>query len=244
LPVLILLPVAVLASAISGVLGMGGGSVLLAVMASGLDPAVVVPVHGVVQMVSNSTRTFVLLKDVAWKYVALYVPAMVAGVWIGLQLYSGAGMSWFKPAIGVFIFSFLAWDAWKPKHLELPDWSYVPAGLGGGLLTITLGAAGPYLSAFFLRRDLSKEKIIATKAAIQTIGHFLKIPAFLSVGFDYRGQLALVAPLLVGSIAGTMLGTWILKRVDESKFRTLFRGVLAVLALRLVVSPWIEAGSR
>jgi uncharacterized membrane protein YfcA len=218
---------------------MGGGAVLLAVMASGLDPAVVVPVHGVVQLVSNSTRTTVLLKDVAWRFVGLYAPAMTLGVWVGLQLYSGAGMPWFRPAIGVFILSFLAWDHFKPKHLELPDWAYVPAGIGGGLLTITLGAAGPYLSAFFLRRDLSKEKIIATKAAIQTFGHFLKIPAFLSVGFDYRAQLGLVIPLLAGSIAGTMLGTWILRRVDESKFQTLFRAALAVLAIRLVVSPWI-----
>jgi uncharacterized membrane protein YfcA len=234
----VLLPVAILASAISGVLGMGGGSVLLAVMASGLDPAVVVPIHGVVQLVSNSTRTVVLLKDVAWRFVAWYAPAMIAGVWAGLQLYSGA-MPWFRPAIGLFILSFLVWDRFKPKHLEIPDWAYLPAGFGGGLLTITLGAAGPYLSAFFLRRDLSKERIIATKAAIQTFGHFLKIPAFLSVGFDYRAHVALIVPLLVGSIVGTMLGTWILRRVDESKFQAIFRGALALLAIRLIVSPWI-----
>lgn len=235
----ILVPAAILASAISGVLGMGGGSVLLAVMASGLSPALVVPIHGVVQLASNSTRTFVLLKNVAWKYVALYAPAMVVGVWIGLQLYDGSALPWFKPAIGLFIFSFLAWDRWKPAELELPDWAYVPAGFGGGLLTITLGAAGPYLSAFFLRRDLSKERIIATKAAIQTFGHFLKIPAFLSVGFDYRGQMGLVLPLLACSIVGTMLGTWVLNRVNEEAFRKIFRVALGVLAARLVVSPWV-----
>jgi uncharacterized membrane protein YfcA len=236
---LVLIPAALLASAISGVLGMGGGSVLLAVMASGLDPALVVPIHGVVQLASNSTRTFVLLRSVAWKLVALYAPAMILGVWLGLRLYEGSTLPWFKPAIGVFIFSFLAWDRFKPERLELPDWAYIPAGIGGGLLTITIGAAGPYLSAFFLRKDLDKERIIATKAAIQTLGHFLKIPAFLSIGFDYRSQLGIIGPLLACSIVGTMIGTWVLARVDEGVFRSVFRIALVLLAARLLVSPWI-----
>jgi len=235
----LLIPAAILSAAISGALGMGGGSMLLGVMASGLDPAIVVPIHGVVQLTSNSTRTFVLLKNVAWRLVLLYAPAMILGVWLGLKLYAGTDLVWFKPAIGLFIFSFLLWDRFKPKHLEVPDWLYVPAGIGGGLLTITLGASGPYLSAFFLRKDLRKEQIIGTKAAIQMFGHFLKIPAFLSVGFDYRGRLGLILPLLACSIVGTMLGTWILDRWDEELFRKVFRVVLAILAARLVVSPWI-----
>jgi uncharacterized membrane protein YfcA len=181
----------------------------------------------------------VLLKNVVWRIVLLYAPAMILGVWLGLRFYSGSGMSWFKPAIGFFILSFLLWDRFKPERLELPEWTYIPAGFGGGILTITLGASGPYLSAFFLRRDLRKEQIIGTKAAIQTFGHFLKIPAFLSVGFDYRGQLGLILPLLACSIAGTMLGTWILDRTDETAFRRIFRVVLAILALRLVLSIWI-----
>lgn len=236
----LLFPVAILSSAISGLLGMGGGSVLLAVMAAGLDPAVVVPVHGVVQLMSNSTRTFVLLKNVSWRLVALYAPAMVLGVWLGLKLYAGVGMPWFKPAVGGFILSFLVWDLLKPDRLEIPDWGYIPAGFGGGILTITIGAAGPYLSAFFLRRDLKKEQIVATKAAIQTFGHFLKIPAFLSVGFDYRAHGNVVLPLLAGSIVGTMLGTYALERVDEKVFAKVFRGVLLALALRLLLSPWID----
>jgi uncharacterized membrane protein YfcA len=238
----LLIPAAILAAAISGALGMGGGSVLLAVMASGLEPAIVVPVHGVVQLTSNFTRTFVLLKNVAWRLVLLYAPAMILGVWLGLKLYSGSGMPWFKPAIGLFIFSFLLWDRFKPERLQVPDWLYFPAGIGGGVLTIAIGASGPYLSAFFLRKDLRKEQIVATKAAIQTFGHFLKIPAFLSVGFDYRGRLGLILPLLACSILGTMLGTWVLDRWNEERFRKIFRVVLALLAARLVVSPWIERG--
>jgi uncharacterized membrane protein YfcA len=239
LPLALLAPVALVAAAISGTIGMGGGVVLLAAMAMVLDPAVVVPVHGVVQLTSNFSRSIALFARVRWSIVALYTPGMVVGAWLGLQLYRGAGVPWFKPAIGAFVLSFLLWERFKPARLELRRWVFVPAGVGGGFLTITVGAAGPYLAAFFLRDDLDRHEIVATKAAIQTFGHFLKIPAFLSIGFDYVGELGLIVPLVACVIAGTWAGTRLLHRMPERVFRVVFRAVLAVLGARLLASPWI-----
>jgi uncharacterized membrane protein YfcA len=116
---------------------------------------------------------------------------------------------------------------------------FVPAGLGGGFLTIVVGAAGPYLAAFFLRDDLDRKRIVATKATIQAFGHLLKIPAFLSIGFDYAGELRLILPLLACVVAGTFAGTQLLHRMSEKVFGRLFQGVLALLALRLILSPWV-----
>ena len=235
----LLIPSAFVAAAISGTIGMGGGIVLIAIMASLLDPMVVVPIHGAVQMTSNFSRSLVLLRRVNWGIVSLYAPTMILGAWLGLQLYRGAGAAWFKPAIGAFVLSFLAWQQFKPKRIELPRWVFVPAGVGGGFLTLTLGAAGPYLAAFFLRDDLDREEIVATKATIQSFGHFLKIPAFLSLGFDYVEQLPLILPLLAAVVVGTYAGTRLLKRLPEATFKRLFRVVLFLLAIRLLLSPWV-----
>ncbi len=109
----VLVPSALVASAISGAIGMGGGVVLLAIMASVLDPMLVVPVHGAVQLVSNSTRTLQLWRNIDWRIAALYTPTMILGAFLGLQLYRGAGMPWFKPAIGAFVLAFLAWKRFK-----------------------------------------------------------------------------------------------------------------------------------
>lgn len=236
---LVLIPSALVASAVSGVLGMGGGVILLAVMAAVMDPVAVVPVHGVVQLVSNLTRAVALARDVSWGIIARYVPPMVLGAWVGIQLYRGAEAPWFQPTVGAFIVSSLLWDRFKPDRLLLPQWVFVPAGFGGGFLTVVVGAAGPYLAAFFLRDDLERRQIVATKAAIQTFGHFLKIPAFLSIGFSYREQLGTILPLLVCVVAGTFAGTRLLARMSERGFRTAFRVVLALLAARLLASPWI-----
>lgn len=236
---LLLIPSALIASAVSGVLGMGGGVILLAVMAAVMDPVAVVPVHGVVQLASNFTRAAALLRDVSWGIIALYVPPMVLGAWLGIQLYRGAEAPWFQPAVGGFIAASLLWDRFKPKRLLLPQWVFVPAGVGGGFLTVVVGAAGPYLAAFFLRDDLEPRRIVATKAVIQTFGHFLKIPAFLSIGFSYRSQLGTIVPLLACVVVGTFAGTHLLSRMSERSFRAAFRIVLGLLAGKLLLSPWL-----
>lgn len=235
---LLLIVAALVASAVSGTLGMGGGVLLLAVLASVLDPIAVVPIHGVVQLASNCTRFLALRKNVTWRIVALYATTMPIGAWLAVRVYQGAGTVWFKPAIGALIATFLVWDRFKPERLQLPKWVFLPAGVVGGFLTVSVGASGPFLAAFFLRDDLERREIVATKATIQTFGHLLKIPAFLSLGFDYRAHALTILPLIGCVIVGTFLGTALLKRLPEALFRRVFRFVLALLALRLGASIW------
>jgi uncharacterized membrane protein YfcA len=232
-------PTVLVGSAISGLAGLGGGALLIAVMASVLDPLVVIPVHGAVQVASNLSRALALLGRVCWPIVARYAPLLVIGVWLGVQLYRGTDAPWFKPAVGGFIAVSLAWEHFRPKRLPLPRWVFVPAGLAGGLLTIVVGAAGPFVAVFFLRDDLDRREVVATQAVLQMLGHLLKIPAFLSIGFDYRAQLGTIVPLVACAVLGTMAGTRLLARLPERTFRRIFRAVLALLAARLLASPWI-----
>ena len=65
LQLLLILPiVALLTSILSGVIGMGGGMLLLATMFAFMSHAEAIPAHGAVQLISNSTRTFVFLRCV------------------------------------------------------------------------------------------------------------------------------------------------------------------------------------
>jgi uncharacterized membrane protein YfcA len=237
--VLILIPVALIASLISGAIGMGGGIALLAVMAMLLEPGVVIPIHGVVQLVSNTSRTLILLRRVRWTIFFLYLPAQILGVCLAIAIYQGSPLTWLKPAIGGFVLAYLAWERFKPKRLILPLWIFAPAGLVGGLLTILVGATGPFLAAFFLRDDIDREAIVATKAMIQTVGHLAKIPAFLAIGFPYGRHLDLIVPLLLCAVVGTWAGTRILKRMDSRLFDLAFRSVLGLLGLRLIAGVWL-----
>lgn len=242
---------AYLTATLSGVLGMGGGMLLVGVMALLLPATWVVPVHGVVQLCSNSTRTLVFLPHVRWRYFAAYSPFLLLGVagaaaiYILIldvdslgALYDADKLEWFKPLIGLFLLLFLGWRRYKPTLRAPPLWLYAPLGAVTGFLAMFVGATGPFIAPFFLRDDFEKEEVIATKAACQMVGHGLKIPAFLIIGFEYSAHLPLLALLVAGVILGTLTGKRLLSRLDSKLFERLFIGLLTLLALHLIGS-WL-----
>jgi uncharacterized membrane protein YfcA len=232
---LLLTLVALASSALSGLAGLGGGLVLLAAMASVLPPAQVVPLHGVVQLVSNGTRGLRLLRHLRWGFALPYAPGLVLGVWLGSRVYAGSDLSWLRPVVGGFVLVFLVWERLRPKRLLLRRWVFLPAGVVIGCATMLVGATGPLLATLFLRDDLEPREVVATQAGLQLMGHALKLPAFLALGFPYLEHLRLLAPLSLAAVAGTLAGTWLLGRVDGRVFRLVFRVVLALLALRLLL---------
>lgn len=232
--------VTLVSTALSGAVGMGGGTILAAAMATLLPARAVVPIHGVIQVCSNSSRGLLLLKHVEWRILALYVPLQLVGVWVAIQwFWRGETFEWFRPTLGAFVLASILWSRVKPKRIVVPRTVFALAGFGGGLLTVLVGVTGPWVSAFFLRDDLTKEQVVATKAAIQTVGHLAKIPAFLSVGFIYREHFDLMLPMVVASLLGTWLGTRLLGKMRTTHFRLAFQIVLGLLGLRLVISPWL-----
>jgi len=227
---------ALITATISGFLGMGGGMVLLAIMTLLIPSQMVVPIHGVVQMASNGTRTLIFLRHVRWRVFAIYVVPATIGLIAATQVWSGDKLSWFKPAIGLFILAFLIYRRYSPKLRNPPLWIYAPLGLFVGFLTIFVGATGPFLAPFFLREDFEKENVIATKAVCQMWLHMAKIPAFLTLGFDYAAHWPLLAGLVVAVIVGTALGKRLLGKMSERFFLVLFQGVLAIIAVVLIVN--------
>lgn len=234
--VIVLVVACFVTATISGILGMAGGVTLLGVMTALLPAAVVVPLHGIVQLASNWTRTWAFRKHVRWSiFFAFMIPAAV-GIAIAANIWADLKLTWFKAWIGAFILAFLVWRKYKPKLRTPPVWSYGVLGLAAGLLAIFVGATGPFLAPFFLRDDFDNEEVIATKAVCQTWLHLLKIPAFLALSFDYSPYIAVLAALVAAVIGGTYFGKHLLSRVSKERFVFWFQLVLALLAIYLIGS--------
>lgn len=241
-PTIVILVVACFVTAtISGILGMAGGVTLLGVMTALLPAPVVVPLHGIVQLASNWTRTWAFRKHVRWPIFFAFMLPAVLGVAIAANIWADLELTWFKAWIGAFILAFLVWRKYKPKLRHPPLWSYAVLGLAAGLLAIFVGATGPFLAPFFLRDDFDNEEVIATKAVCQTWLHLLKIPAFLALSFDYSPYLAVLAALVAAVIGGTYFGKHLLSRISKERFVFWFQLVLAALAVYLIVSTLVRA---
>jgi uncharacterized membrane protein YfcA len=235
-----ILVVAAFATAIlSAIVGMAGGIVLLSVMLLFLPPLAAIPLHGAVQLVSNGSRTWFQRRHVerglVLRYSALLLPMSFAGLAIATSL--PPSMS--RALIGVFVL--LA--TWVPGaltaglHPESSDRRRRFVVLGGvvGLLNPTVGATGPLLAPFFLNLGLDRQGIIGTKAACQALGHLAKLAVFGVAGFAFLRYLTPLLVLSAAVVAGTWVGSRILGRVSEVWFTRLYKGVLTLIALRLVI---------
>jgi uncharacterized membrane protein YfcA len=235
----ILCSVGLLTSMLSAVVGMAGGITLLSVMLLFFEPLVAIPIHGVVQLVSNSSRTYVQRKHVDWTILWRYSVMLVPMGFVGIEVAQALPPNVTRALIGVFVLIATWRRGWLliGTHPERADIHRRFFFLGAvvGLINMTIGAAGPLIAPFFLKIGLSRQAMIGTKAACQAVGHLVKIAIFGIAGFVFAEYAIPLALLSVSVIAGTWIGSQVLESVNERWFTRLYKGVLTLVALRLVV---------
>ena len=138
-----------------------------------------------------------------------------------------------KPLIGIFLIWYLFFKKSKKEKMG----SFVLVGGISGVTSIFIGATGPLIAPFFLSKNLTKENIIANKAACQMITHISKIPLFIYFfNMDYIGEYNILLPLILAVFIGTNFGKKILSFIPEELFKKLFKFTLFIIALRLIFS--------
>jgi uncharacterized membrane protein YfcA len=242
---------ALLASALSGMLGMGGGMLLLALMFSFLPYDEAIPLHGAVQFISNSTRTFAFLKHVDWRTVRHFLLGAVPGSVIGVGVLVAVGKAegsepYLKTLVGLYILASLVIP--KPVSVDrAPSGrAFVLLGLAAGAAAFVVGAVGPLIAPLFARRDFVKERLVATKAICQTLLHAAKVPVFLALRSypDLPALGALAIAMGVAVIPGTLIGKRLLKGLSERAFVRLYQVALLVAGLKVLIVDGVLAVAR
>ncbi len=233
--------VAVLTSILSAVAGLGGGVILLLVIAQFVAPTTAIPIQGAIQLVSNSSRAWFLRDDVAWGPVGwsslLLLPASFLGVAVATSLPESA----IQAALAVFVLVL----AWRPSVLQwrgggtLPDAALVGVGGVSGFLNTTVGASGPVTSPFFKAATATHVAFVATAAVTQVFAHAAKLLAFAADGWSAADHLGVILVGAAGVIAGSRIGTHFVGTLSEERLTLLFKIVLTVLAIRLLVTAFV-----
>ena len=235
---LVIVGVAAVATAIlSALAGLGGGVVLLGVLAQFYPPALAIPIHGGIQLVANGSRSAFLLKDVNWMAVwrasILLLPASLLGVTVSTSIPEDSG----RLILALFALVF----AWRPQLLKwrgdrLPLNALIGVGAVSGFINTTIGASGPVTSPFFRAVTATHVAFVATAAASQVLAHSAKIVAYLGGGWNPVDDLPVMAVGIGGVVVGSWIGTRLVGRFDEKHLGWLFRFALTALALRLIIT--------
>src|SRR5512139_100346 len=88
---------------LSGVLGMAGGIALLAVLLVYLPPLAAIPLHGVIQLVSNGSRVVVQRQHARFDWIAWYALPLIPAGLIGLRVAQALPEVLVNAAIGAVV---------------------------------------------------------------------------------------------------------------------------------------------
>jgi uncharacterized protein len=220
-------------SLMTAALGLGGGILMVAAMASVVPPAALIPVHGLVQLGSNSGRVLLFHRFIRRSIVLWFLLGAVVGVTIGAQV----AVRLPREVLLIVVGGFVLVTTWMPSlgRYRVPDRGFVAIGAVTAFITMFAGATGPFLAPFLSPERLGdRHATIGTFAACMTLKHALKVTAFAALGFAYLPWLPLIGLMIVSGFLGTMVGRQIVNRMPEARFRTAFRILLTALALRLL----------
>lgn len=238
----LILVATLITSIVSGVLGMAGGIMLMALLVWLLSVPVAMMLHGVTQGVANGSRAWLLRRCIVWHVLP---PCL-----LGATLCTGLlGLLQVIPDQATVLI-LIGCVPWLVRLLPRSDYFNImhpPAALACGLLVMAAqllaGAAGPLLDMFFHHSQLTRQQIVATKACIQTLGHGIRLGYYATALFAFGDGLTLdaaappwlFAAVIPAALVGTWAGTRLLAKVNEQQFRSASERVILAMGAACIV---------
>lgn len=225
-------------SLITASLGLGGGLLVLATMTLALPPAVLIPLHGVVQLGSNGFRALLMRREILFSIIPAFTTGSLIGAAIGGQAFVALETWVLQAVLGVFVL----YVTWAPgfRRNKLGPGKFFGLGVFGGFLTMFVGGTGPLVAPFVSAACERRQQMVATHAALMTFQHSFKVVAFGFMGFAFGSYIPLLVGLLAFGVLGTYGGRMVLNRLPEQLFRTILRIFLTLLAIRLLYAAATE----
>lgn len=207
---------------------------LIAILPLFLNPSLIIPVHGIAQLASNSSRMVFSLNYVQWALLPKFLIGSFVGVVVFGLLLSNISTDYVPIGIGLYIILSL-WSTHFSIFMKKYE-NYYLIGLLQTGLGLIVGATGP-LSLTVLTKDLnSKDEIIATSSMFMTISHLAKIPVFMAIGVSLLGHLNVLLFMVVGSVLGSFIGTRLRLASNNERLILVIKILLSLMALKMLVS--------
>ncbi len=231
---LLLMAVSFLSSAMSAAFGIGGGVVMLGTLANFMPAPVVIAMHGIVQLGSNSGRVAMQFRHIVWHIVFRFACGSLIGTVIGAFVVFSLPEKWMLILLGIFIILMVL-----ISKKEIALFASLGMVIGGGvssILSMFVGATGPFVLALLMPLKLSRFGTVACHSLCMVLQHSFKVIALSLIGVQLADYVGLLALIIFSGLIGTLVGTKLLKMLPEALFKHVVQCVLILVALRLIWS--------
>lgn len=230
----------ILAFWISAICG-GGASLILVPLLNWLLPTSVVPFSLTIgTFTSSASRIIVFKKDICWKIFFWFVPFSIPAVLLGAWLIKYVNPLYLQLIVGLFLLAnlpelFRTKKQQRQEEKPYPKFILAIVGFLAGFISGITGAIGLLFNRFYLRYGLTKEEIVATRAANEIFLHSIKLIIYLILGLYSSSALWLGLTIAIASIISSYTVKFILPYISEFLFRKIGYGAMVVSGIFLLV---------
>ena len=230
---LLLVITSFIASAWTAAIGVGGGTLVLAVLVIVVPVTAVVPLHSMVQLGSNSGRAIMTYRHISTPIFNRLLLGTTAGTLLALPL----SAFWLSEHQLTLLLAFVTLAVtWLPLPViqQRKPRNDIIFGAGLSFLGVFVSATGPLVAAYLRHQTNNRHELAGTMAASVGTMNLFRIVLFTGLGFTWT-EWVLPLMLMIGAgFIGTRLGLLLLGRIPEATFQLILKGVLTLLAIMMI----------
>ena len=228
--------ISMVSSTAAAVFGLGGGLILISFLPDFLPGDALVPVHGVTQLASNTSRAAFSFRSIVWRLWPLFFAGSVLGATMFGLLVVNISTAYIPVFIGVYILLKL-WSERVGRLLSSFDSLFVLGFLQTGL-GILVGSTGHLTMPRLLKEISDRDGIVATSGMFMSLSHGLKLLAYGIIGFKFNQYSVILAYMVTGALIGSFVGTLLRRQISNRWFSQILKILLTVMALRMIYSAF------
>lgn len=231
----------VIAFWISAICGGGASLVLIPILNLILPTSFVPFALTIGTFTSSASRVVVFKKSINWKIFLWFVPFSIPAVLVGAYVIKFINPLYLQVFIGLFLtfnvkMLFSKKEAIKLNEKPYPNYVLSLVGFFAGFVSGITGAIGLLFNRFYLKYGLTKEEIVATRAANEICLHLIKLVIYIALGLFSKAAIYVGLTIALGSIISSLTVKYILSLISDFWFRKIGYGAMAISGFILLFS--------
>ncbi len=236
---LYILPIALLAGTIGGVIGFGSGVIMVPILAFTFGAKAAVPIMAIAAFLANASRVSAWWRELDLKAALIYCATAMPAAALGASLFLNLNVHVVEATLGCFLLLVVpARHALRRSKLKIARWHLAIVGAVMGFLTGIVASTGPINAPFFLAYGLTKGAYLATEAFGSAAVSLTKIATFSIRGVVSTENVLRGLGVGSGLMAGSYLAKAIVAKLKPADFEYIMDGVVLIAGVAMLVAAW------
>lgn len=227
-------------SALAGITGLGGGTILLGLMPMFLPASAIVPVHGASQLASNLSRVWFGRADIDLTHFRPFVIGALVGV-----VFFGTAVRFVQlELIPLFIAIYILCTQWSKtinRLLKKVENFYLLGFLQTGI-GLFIGAPGPLHMPLLMKTYKDNDTIVTVGSMMMSVVHIFKMVVYVLLGFKFLAYWQVIVCMIISASLGSWAGVKLRNRIPSHWLKITLPYILTAIALKIIYDNAVKFG--